>query len=254
MTLLQAILLGLVEGLTEFLPISSTGHLIIFSRFLAIATTPIVTSFLVFIQLGAILAVASMYVQSLIAKPARLRAIAIAFLPTGLVGFLVYPLVKHYFLSNIPLTAAALFVGGIILLGIDRWMPKRPTQSLDTLSLNKLLLIGSAQSVSIIPGVSRAAATIIGGLGVGLSREEAVEFSFLLAIPTMAVATGYDLLKTRGALSPDSLPLFAIGFVAAFVSAWIAVKYFLSYIKHHTFVPFGIYRIALAILVFFLVG
>jgi len=239
MTYLQAILLALVEGITEFLPISSTGHLILASHLLHISQTNFVKSFEIVIQLGAILAVVGMYWRRLFKQWTVILA---GFLPAAVVGFLAYPFIKSQLIGNTQVVLWSLFLGGLVLLFIDKLTP-RP----GTLNIRSALIIGLFQSVSMIPGVSRAAATIIGGLLVGLDRKQAVEFSFLLAVPTMIAATGLDLVKSGWAFSGSEWLLLLVGFVGALITAWLSVKFFINFIKSHNFFSFGIYRIALAI-------
>ncbi len=247
MTLLHALLLGIIEGITEFLPISSTGHLILAQALLHIPTTEFAKLFDVVIQLAAMIAVVGIYIRYLIAHPSIIKKLFVAFLPTGIIGLTLYKIVKQYFLGNVPLTIGALLIGGIILVLFEERETKANKKTIATLSYKEAIIIGFAQAVSIIPGVSRAAATILGGLGVGLMREEAVQFSFLLAIPTMAAATGLDILKNYKLLTTTTIPLLAVGFITASVTAWIAITWFLGFIKTHSLRSFGIYRIVLAL-------
>jgi undecaprenyl-diphosphatase len=247
MTLLHAFLLGIIEGITEFLPISSTGHLILTQALLHIPQTEFAKLFDVVIQLAAMIAVVGIYIRYLIAHSGIIKKLFVAFLPTGIIGLTLYKIVKQYFLGNVPLTIGALLIGGIILIVFEGRGKKEKTKTITQLSYKESMLIGLAQSVSIIPGVSRAAATIIGGLSIGLTREEAVQFSFLLAIPTMAAATGLDLLKNYSLLTSTTIPLLAVGFLTAGVTAWIAITWFLAFIKTHSLRSFGIYRIVLAL-------
>jgi len=244
-------ILGVIEGVTEFLPISSTGHLIIAEHLLQIEPSEFLKSFDIFIQMGAILAVIYLYSRKIITSKKLWRPIVLAFIPTGILGAIAYPYVKSYLLNNISVTIISLFIGGIILLLLDRPLAnKTPSLSIAQLPLHRLFLIGIFQSFSFIPGVSRAAASIIGGLSVGLSKAEAVEFSFLLAIPTMAVATGYDLLKSGVSFTPHDFTLLGVGFVSSFITALIAIKAFLSIVTKKGFTPFAIYRIILAVLIY----
>ncbi|MFA6390104.1 MAG: undecaprenyl-diphosphate phosphatase, partial [Patescibacteria group bacterium] len=168
----------------------------------------------------------------------------------GIIGFFVYKTVKNL-LSNISIVPWTLLIGGILLIIFELWHKKRPEvseQKLEDISYAKYFLVGVIQSVSMIPGVSRSAATIIGGLGLGFSRKNIVEFSFLLAVPTVLAATGYDLLKNASAFSASQFNSLAIGFVASFITALLAIKFLMSYIQKHSFIAFGIYRIAIAIL------
>ena len=255
MDFLQAIILSIVEGISEFLPISSTGHLILASEILKISQTEFVKSFEVIIQLGAILAVVVLYGKRLLENKKLWPKIFAAFVPTAIVGFILYKLIKQFLLGNTAVTLWALLIGGIILLFIERFYKEQPhhLDKAENLSYKKAFLIGLIQSISVIPGVSRSASTILGGLFVGLKRKTAVEFSFFLAIPTMAAATGLDLLKSGFSFSATEWEILAVGFVGTFLTALLAVKYFLRYIEHHTFVGFGIYRIIVAILFWLLV-
>ncbi len=256
MSIFHAIILGIVEGLTEFLPISSTGHLILVSDVLGITQTSFVKSFEIVIQLGAILAVIVLYFRRFLTDWETLKRLAVAFLPTALVGLVLYRFIKSLFES--PMTiVATLLLGGIIILLFERWLKtQKPADEALTganLTYKQAFLIGVAQSIAVIPGVSRAGATIIGGLALGLSRTAITEFSFLLAVPTMAAATGYDLLKSAGTFSAADLPVLGVGFIVSFIVAFVAVKSFLSFVKTHSFTGFGIYRIVAAIAFYFLV-
>lgn len=248
----EAIVLGVVEGLTEFLPVSSTGHLILTARLLGIEQTEFVKSFEIAIQLGAILAVVVLYARTLLLNREIVKRLAVAFLPTALVGALLYGLLRSVLLENSLIVLAALFFGGLFMIGFEMLHRDRlePTD-LSSLPYSKALLIGAFQSVSVIPGVSRAAATIIGGLALGVDRRAIVEFSFLLAVPTMAAATGYDLLRTFRAFDLQEAGLLGIGFVVSFGTAVLGIKLLLGYIQKRSFIAFGVYRIVLAA-VFFL--
>jgi undecaprenyl-diphosphatase len=249
MDYINAIILSIVEGITEFLPISSTGHLILTSDLLRIQQTDFVKSFEVIIQLGAILAVVVLYARTLLTNRQVLSKIFVAFLPAAVFGLLFYSVIKKFLIGNTIVTLWALFLGGIILIIAEKFYKEQPhhLDKIEKLSYRNAIFIGLAQSVSMIPGVSRAAATILGGLFVGLKRKAAVEFSFLLAIPTMAAATGLDLVKSNFSFSSQEWGALTIGFVGAFMTALLAVKFFLRYIRNHTFVAFGVYRIVLAV-------
>lgn len=253
MTIALAALLSILEGITEFLPVSSTGHLILASTVLGIPQTDTVKSFELFIQLGAILAVLALYYQRILHDRKIWKPVALAFLPTGIIGLTLYTLIKSFLLGNPWVTIIALGIGGLVLIIFERWYPgaKKHTSSQETGHMNispiQALWIGIGQSVAIIPGISRSAATIVTGMMTGLSRTQAVEFSFFLAIPTMVFATGYDLLKTVNQMSIADLPVFAVGFVGSFLTAWVTIRWFLRYVARHTFVLFGIYRIVLAL-------
>lgn len=247
MTIIDIFLLSVVEGLTEFLPISSTGHLILASKVLGIAQTDFLKTFEIVIQLGAIFAVVSLYSRKLVSIN-MIKKLAVAFAPTAIVGFTLYPLIKHSLLGNSAITLNALFWGGVALIGVEMFLKRKKVEAenLSEVSYRQALLIGTFQSLSVIPGVSRAAATIVGGLLSGLNRQSATEFSFLLAIPTMFAATALDLYKSRDLITRGgSITLFA-GTVLSFMFAVIAIKFLISYVKNHDFKIFGIYRILLA--------
>lgn len=248
MNYLEVAILSIIEGITEFLPISSTGHMVLAAEFLKIHQTDFVKNFEITIQLGAILAVVSMYVRHALFNAEILKRVLVAFVPTGILGFIFYNFVKKI-LGNAEVTLAALFFGGIALILMELFFREKEhkIERLESIDLRQAFWIGIFQSVSMIPGVSRAAATIIGGLFTGLSRKTAVEFSFLLAIPTMAAAAGFDLLQQEFRFTANEWTLLLAGFAGAFISARLAVAYFLRFIQHHTFIPFGVYRIALAL-------
>ena len=248
MTLFQSILIALVEGLTEFLPISSTGHMILASTAMGIHEDEFVKTFEVFIQLGAILAIALMYIKRFFRNLTIYFKLITAFLPTAVVGFLAYDYIKAY-LFNPIVVSVSLILGGIILLFIDKKVAAQGSTvvEVEDISYKNAFFIGLCQCLSMVPGTSRAAATIIGGVFNGLDKRQATEFSFLLAVPTMLAAGGYDLLKADLAFTSEQLMLLGIGFVVAFVSAWGAVKLFLTYVSTHGFTSFGWYRIGLGI-------
>lgn len=251
MNILQAIILAIVEGLTEFLPISSTGHLILTQKYLSITTSEFSKSFDIIIQFSAILAVVSLFRHKLFSGHKIWLQSIVAFIPTGIIGLIFYKYIRNTLLENPLITAYSLLLGGLALLLVDRIKALQSGQkNISTLSTTPLLSIGLFQTISIIPGISRSAASIIGGLFAGLTRSQAVEFSFFLAIPTMFAATGYDLLKSGLSFSPNELFLLFIGCLFSFLSATFAVKTFLKYVKEHDFTYFAIYRILLAVLVF----
>lgn len=250
MTIFQAIILAVVEGITEFLPISSTGHLILVAKLMGIAQTEFTKTFEIVIQMGAIFAVAFLYGKKYLVHKKTLTYIVAAFLPTALFGFLLYPFIKYVLLDNTRVVIAALFLGGIAILALERIYKTKAHSK--TLTFTRAAIIGIIQCLSFIPGVSRAAATIFGGLFLGLSRKEAVEFSFLLAIPTMAAATGLDLIKNVGGLHTSEFGLLATGIVGSFITAFIVIKWLVKFIETNTFVPFGIYRIIISLLFIFI--
>lgn len=250
MDYLHAIVLSIIEGLTEFLPISSTGHMVLASKILNIAQTDFVKNFEIIVQLGSILAVVSLYWKTLLGNKKIWKKLIIAFIPTGIIGFALYKLVKSVLLGNSVITLYALFLGGILLILLEKIYKEKEhhVDSIEKISSKNAFLIGVFQSLSIIPGVSRSAATIIPALFLGTKRKTAVEFSFLLAIPTMLAATGLDLIKSNFSFSSSEYLILITGFIGSFIVAIFAVKFLLNFIKKHTFIPFGIYRIILAII------
>ncbi len=251
MSLFQAVLLSLIEGITEFLPVSSTGHLILASKLLSIPETEFVKSFEIFIQLGAIMAVVSLYIKKIIQAPNTLVPIVIAFAPTAVLGFIFYKIIKTYLFGNDIVVIAALGGVGLLLILLERYWKHRPqktTRTFASLTPRESLFIGLSQSASMIPGVSRAAATIVGGMTVGLTRKEAVEFSFLLAVPTMAAATGLDLVKSARSFTSQEFLLLLLGFIVSWITALFVIKAFVRFVANATFTGFGIYRIAVAII------
>ena len=259
MPFLHALIIGIVEGITEFLPVSSTAHMILTSHLLRIAESEFVKSFEIIIQLGAILSVVVLYWRKLLDWNVLLKT-GVAFIPTGIVGITVYKAIKAHLLGNIYVVLLSLFLGGIALILFDRGRPSRgagasseddPQVDFGEITWKRAVLIGLFQCIAMIPGVSRSAATIVGGSLIGVSRRTIVEFSFLLAIPTMTAAAGYDLLKGYRALD-GNYDALAVGFLVSFVTALLAIKSFLGYVKKHSFAAFGWYRIVLAV-VYFLV-
>ena len=254
MNLWQSLVLGVVEGITEFLPISSTGHLILMSRLLQIAQSDFLSSFQIAIQLGAILAVLVLYWRSFILDTEIIKRVAAAFIPTAVIGFMAYAFIKHILMASEQVVIWALLAGGIVLIVFELFYKERESaiDSIGKLSYKQAVLIGLFQSLAMVPGVSRSAATIIGGLSLGLKRKTIVEFSFLLAVPTMAAATGLDLIKNAGAFSFDQAGLLIGGFLTAFIVALLSIKFLLYFVKNHNFVAFGVYRIAVALVFLFL--
>jgi len=247
MGIFEAVILGILEGLTEFLPISSTGHLILASQLMGIEQTSVHKSFEVAIQLGSIFAVIFLYFKKLFSDFNLMKKLAVAFLPTGILGFLFYKHIKALFAPET--VAFMLIAGGIVFIIMEYfYKPKEHhIHKIEEISYKQALLIGFAQSVSMVPGTSRSGATIIGGLLSGLNRKTAVEFSFLLAVPTMIIATVYDVLKNLSSFGNADLSNLAVGFIAAFLVAMLAIKMFLKFVAKFSFVPFGIYRIILGV-------
>jgi undecaprenyl-diphosphatase len=256
-SLVRAVILGIVEGATEFLPVSSTGHLILASNWLG-ALEERDKTFDIFIQLGAILAIVWLY-RGRFAQilrelgrngPSRRLVInlAIAFLPAAVVGLLAHDFIKSRLFTP-GVVAGALIVGGILMLVIERFAPPPRIDDVDAIPTRTALGVGLAQVLSLVPGTSRAAATIMGGYALGLSRRAATEFSFFLAVPVLVAATGFDLVKGRHALHGSDVPMFAVGFIVSFITALVVVRAFLRYVSHRPFAVFAWYRIALGIVV-----
>ena len=253
MDVFHSVILGLVEGATEFLPISSTGHLIVVSQWLGMEQTEGNKAFEVIIQLAAILAVVANYKERFTFKHFRLWCqVFVAFLPVAIVGFLFRHQIKAMF--SVSVVATMFIVGGVIFLLTERWIKhKSPSvESLEDLTFKQALWVGIAQIFALIPGTSRAGSTIVGALLVGLSRKASAEFSFLLALPVMMAASGYDLLSNYKEFSGEQWMPLAIGFVVAFLSAFVVMKLFMVFLQRFTFVAFGWYRIVFGGLLLFL--
>ena len=247
-TYLDSIILGIIEGLTEFLPVSSTGHLILATSALGIEHTEFVKSFEIAIQLGAVFAVLALYPRSFM-DLATLKKLFVAFVPTAVIGLVAYEFIKGHLIGNEMVVVCTLALGGAIMILFEYLRP--PQEGSSEITYRHAVLIGIAQSFAIVPGVSRSGATVIGGLALGLSRTSIVEFSFLLAVPTMLAATGLDLLKSSHAFSAHEFALLSVGFATSFFVAVIAMRALLSFVRTRSFTVFGIYRIALAALFFF---
>lgn len=248
MNVFHVLILSIIEGFTEFLPVSSTGHLILTTHLLGIVQTEFIKSFELYIQLGAILAALLLYRKTFQTKRALTQKTLVAFLPTGIVGFLFYKLIKTYLLASEIVTIIALIAGGIVLIVFElRWKQKRHHASLDSLTYRSAFLIGFMQSLAMIPGISRSGATIIAALLLGFTRTAAVEFSFLLAIPTLFVAVGFDMQNSAVSFSRQEYWFLMLGITSSFLVAYTTMKYFLRFIRSHSFIPFGIYRIVAGI-------
>jgi len=248
MSVLDAIVLGIVEGLTEFLPISSTGHLILAADLLG-ATDERWKVFNIVIQTGAMLAVLWEYRARFFRVDLALyRNLVVAFIPAAVLGLAFSKYIKAYLFHAEPV-ALAFIVGGFVILAVDR--AERPYRVASTRDMTWLdaLKVGIAQCFALIPGTSRSGATIIGGMLFGLSRPAATEFSFFLAVPTLIAAGGYDLLKNRSLLSASDAPIFGVGLVVAFVSAFVVIRWLIRYVATHDFRPFAWYRIGFGLLV-----
>jgi len=254
MDIIHAIILGAIEGLTEFLPISSTGHLIVASEWLGLDQSKENAAFEVIIQLAAILAVVANYKEKFTFKYFDLwLKIAIAFIPIGTIGFIFSDQIKSLF--DVTIVAVMFIVGGVIFLIVEYFHKDQATeiQQVEDISFKQAALVGVAQVFALIPGTSRAGSTIIGAMLVGLSRKASAEFSFLLAMPVMIAASGYDFLKNYNEFSDANLIALGIGFFTAFVVAFLAMKLFIRFLDHFTFVSFGIYRIVFGVLLLALV-
>lgn len=258
MSLLHAIVLAIVEGLTEFLPVSSTGHMIIATGVMGMQVTDFVKLFTVAIQLGAIAAVVVMYFKRFFQSINFYVKLVVAFIPAAVFGILLGDFIDSLLESPLGV-GIALFLGGIIFLFIDKWFTKEEIQSTDDVSYMQALKIGFFQCIALIPGVSRSGATIVGGLSQKLTRKTAAEFSFFLAVPTMVAATGKKLLdfyKAHGRPSTEEIKLLAIGNVVAFIVALLAIRLFINFLTKHGFKLFGWYRIIVGgiIILLFVMG
>ncbi|MEI8224000.1 MAG: undecaprenyl-diphosphatase UppP [bacterium] len=251
MLIIHAIILGIVEGLTEFLPISSTGHLIITSHLLSIPTTDFLKSFEIIIQVGAIAAVVVLYFKKILASRDLWKKVFAGFIPTAIIGYGMYKIVKLFLIGNIVVVAWSLLLGGIFLVCFERWYGKRKRhgKSMEDMTYREAIIIGCIQALAVIPGISRSAATIVGGLTQNISREAIVEFSFLLAVPVIGAAAFLDIIKTPINFTRNEWGLLAVGLITSFIVAVLAIKFFLSFVKSHTFEWFGYYRIVLGIAV-----
>lgn len=252
MNLFHALVFGIVQGISEFLPISSTGHLILTARILGLEQSEFIKSFEISIQLGSILAVIMLYWKSLFKDLEALKRVFLAFIPTGILGLLLYKIVKKFLLGSHEIVLGSLIVGGVIMIVFEcLHKENNKKDSINTLSYKRVLFIGLFQSLAMIPGVSRSAATIIGGLSLGISRKTIVEFSFILAVPTLLAATGLDLVKNVSNFSSDQFLFLSVGFVTSFIMALFAIRFLLAFIKKHSFMYFGVYRILIALLFWF---
>lgn len=251
MSLVQAIILAIIEGITEFLPISSTGHMIIGSTAMGIAADPFVKAFTIAIQLGAITSVIVLYWKRFWQSLKFYYVLAVAFIPAAIIGFLLNDVIDAL-LERADVVGWMLIAGGVVLLFVDKFFARTVEHGSSAVSYPRGLKIGLFQCLALIPGVSRAAATIIGGLAVGLNRRTAAEFSFFLAIPTMLAATVYKLGKfylDGNTFGEDQWMLLAVGNIIAFLVAMAAIKLFIGYLTRHGFRVFGYYRIAVGLII-----
>jgi len=249
MDIFQAIIIGIIEGFTEFLPISSTGHMIVAAKFLGVAETDLTKAYEVIIQFAAIMAVMLIYREKITFKKIDLwMKLLLAFFPLAIVGFIFKDQIKTLF--NVQTVAWMFIIGGIIFLIVEYFYKEKEThiQDIEKTTYMQALWIGVAQIFSLVPGTSRAGATIIGGLLAGLDRKASAEFSFLLAIPVMAAVSGYDLFKHYQDFADANWSAFLAGFAVAFAVAYVTIKLFLAFLQRFTFVAFGIYRIVFGII------
>ncbi len=252
MDLIQAAILGIVEGLTEFLPISSTAHLIITSKFLGLSQTEFTTFFEVFIQTGAILAVVVIYFQYILKHKKYLKPLLYSFIPTAAVGLLLHKLIKTVFFDSPLLIYSSLIIVGIVFLVIEYLVKHHKLElkrSLDDITPKDAIIFGLFQACAVVPGVSRAGAVMVGMMVKGYKREEAAIYSFLLAVPTLIAASALDLIKVNAKLLTNSSNISAIlvGFIVSFITAFVVIKWFIKYLQSHTLEVFGVYRIILGV-------
>ena len=253
MTVLEALVLGIIEGITEFLPVSSTAHLILASHGLRLGDSEFVKSFEIIIQLGAILSVVVLYWSKFWSWEV-IKKLVVAFIPTGIIGATVYKAVKGHLLGNVTVVLLALIIGGIALILFERSRSAGSDEiDFSEITYRRALLVGLFQAIAIVPGVSRSAATIIGGSLLGISRRTIVEFSFMLAVPTMLAASVLDLYKSHSSIA-GNYGVLGVGFVVSFLTAILAIKSFLAFIKKRSFAAFGWYRIVLAVAYFLAFG
>ena len=248
MGIIDSIILGIIEGFTEFLPISSTGHLIVASKYMGIDQTAVTKAYEVIIQFAAILAVVFNYSDKITFEKIELwKKLILAFIPIGAVGFIFSHQIKELF--NIQTVAIMFIIGGVIFLIAEKFYDEKKAliNDVEEVSYKQALLIGLAQVTALIPGTSRAGGTILGAMFVGLSRKASAEFSFLLALPLMTAVTAYDLLKHYKEFSDANFLVLGVGFIVSFIMAFITIKLFLKFLEKFTFVAFGIYRIVFGI-------
>ncbi|MFA5098007.1 MAG: undecaprenyl-diphosphate phosphatase [Candidatus Margulisiibacteriota bacterium] len=250
MDIFQSIVLGVIEGFTEFLPVSSTAHLVLATHIMGLESTEFVKSFVITIQFGAILSVLVLYWKRFLLDPESLKRVLAAFVPTAALGFILYKAVKGFLMDNQTVIVWSLLLGGLFLIVFELLHREKESahEDISTIPYPVCISIGLFQALAMVPGVSRSAATIIGGLLLGLKRTTIVEFSFLLAVPTMLAASVLDMAKSAPSFEAAQFGVLAAGFAVSFVTALLSIKFLISYTQKHTFIPFGVYRIAAALL------
>jgi undecaprenyl-diphosphatase len=261
--LFNAVILGIVEGLTEFIPVSSTGHLIVVGHLLGFEG-PKAATFEIFIQLGAILAVVFLYKERFLrlctfrtsaglTGRRGLILLGLTTLPALVLGAITHRFIKGYLFTSATV-ALGLGIGGVGILVMERFLPRVKKSGLDALNYGDAVAVGFCQCLALWPGMSRSACTIVGGMAVGIERETAAQYSFLAAVPIMCAATALDLYKSLPILHTSDVPTFGIGFLVSFIAAWLAIKFFLRFLGRHTLNPFGWYRIMIALGILWILG
>lgn len=258
MTYLHAVVLGIIEGLTEFLPISSTAHLSVASALLGLPNSSFVKSFEIAIQLGAFFAIVLFFLRRFLKKKVPFLKIILAFVPTAILGFLFYKIIKTVLIGNLLVTASALIIGGVIILFTEKYYSTQKEEienKKKVLSLRDSFFLGVCQALAVIPGVSRSGAMIVGGMLKKYDRAQIAEFTFLVGAPTIFAASSYDLLKTGASFTDHEWSLLLVGFLVSGIVAFLVTKWFLNYIAKNSFTIFGLYRIyfGVALLLFTLV-
>lgn len=258
MTIIQTLILSLVEGITEFLPISSTAHLEFTARLMGIAQDDFVSSFIIIIQSGAIMAIVWLYRRKIFLSREAFLRILVGFIPTGIIGFLLYTIIKKFLLGNFFIAAMVLILGGFVLLAVEHWISiKQPVMkrvnSIEDLSYRDMIYLGIIQSLAVVPGVSRSGSLIVGGLLMKIPRVVIIETAFLLAIPTMIAAAGYDMIKTGIIFTSHQWLIIGLGTIVSGFVAYITARWLLDYVRKTSFAIFGWYRI-IAGLILIIVG
>lgn len=260
MTFIQAIILAIVEGLTEYLPISSTGHLIITSSLMGIGDQPFTKDFTIIVQFGAILSVLVLYWRRFLQSKDIYFKLMVAFLPAAVIGLAIKNKIDAL-LDDVSVVAVSLIVGGVILLFVDRWFAKQEERletegrgRIESMTFKQAVIIGFSQCLAFIPGVSRSASSIVGGLSVQLTRQTAAEFSFLLAVPTLTAATSYKMLKLYKTIEPNQISILLIGNLVSFIVGLIAIKAFIEFLTRRGFFLFGVYRIVAGVVILLLLA